>query len=363
MSFQFRLVFKLSMAILAVLTLGACLPQPAAPTETGTPGQLTPYWTATPSPTAIPLRAAGSATATAIPATILPPPTPTPFTYVIEKGDTMGVIAYRFGVTVADLKAANPEVDPNLMSVGTSLVIPIIEKNEAGTPEALATPTPIPIQVGRPDCYPVASGGAWCLALAHNDQDQPVENLIAWIQLAASDGEVLAGQQAIPPINLLPAGQDLPVMAYFSQTIPSDAVPQIELISALTVPPGDRRYRPIDLQIEATEINPDGLQATVRGIMTLLALPSPVPIGENSDQNAAENTLTPTAEGASVDNGHASQVWLAVTGYNADDFPVGVRKWEAAVNLSPGATLPFEVSVFSLGPKITRVEVLVEARP
>ncbi len=144
MSFQFRLVFKLSMAILAVLILGACQPQPAAPTETGTPGQLTPYWTATPSPTAIPLRAAGSTTANAFPATIPPPPTPTPFTYVIEKGDTMGVIAYRFGVSVADLKAANPEVDPNLMSVGTSLVIPIIEKNEAGTPEAPGNAYPDP---------------------------------------------------------------------------------------------------------------------------------------------------------------------------------------------------------------------------
>jgi LysM repeat protein len=363
MSFQFRLVFKPIITILVAAILSTCQPGQVTPNATNESALITPYWTATPSPTASPQPKAGSATATTIPATIPPPPTPTPFTYVIESGDTMGVIAYRFGVTVADLRAANPEVDPNLMSVGTVLVIPIVERNEEGTPEALATPTPLPIQVSQPVCYPVASGGAWCLALAYNDQDQPLENLIAWIQLVSSEGEVLAGQQAIPPLNLLPAGQSLPALAYFPGTGHSGAHPQAELISALPVPPGDRRYRPVDLQIVQTEINPDGLSATVQGTLMLLALPAPTPAQSSQEQNEAEITPTPTVEGNLEDNGHASQIWLAVTGYNADNLPVGVRKWEVLRDISPGETLPFEVTVFSLGPKISRVEVLVEARP
>ena len=361
MSLQFRLVFVLIATVLAASLLGACNPRQNIPASSVSPAQLTPYWTATPSPTVTPRLAAVSSTPTAIPATIPPPPTPTPFTYVIEKGDTMGVIAYRFGVTVADLKAANPEVDPNLMSVGTVLVIPIIEKNESGTPEAMATPTPIPIEISQPECYPEIGGGAWCLALAHNDQSQPIESLMAWMQLVSSDGEVLAAQQAIPPLNLLPSGQSLPVIAYFRETDPASIRVQIELISALPIPSGDRRYRPVDLQVEATEIDPAGLQATVSGSFTLLALPPPTPAGETPEPNAAENTTTPTVDAANVDDGHASQVWLAVTAYDAENAPVGVRKWEAGQDITPGATMAFEVSVFSLGPKIERVEVLVEA--
>jgi LysM repeat protein len=363
MSLQFRLVLTVFVSFLAISILGACQAQQVVPTSTDGSGQITPYWTATPSPTTTPLEPAGSFTATTIPATIPPPPTPTPFTYVIEKGDTMGVIAYRFGVTVADLKAANPEVDPNLMSVGTALVIPIVEKNESGTPEALATPTPIPIEISQPDCFPLASGGAWCLALAHNNLSQPVESLIAWIQFVSPNGQVLAGQQAVPPLNLLPAGQNLPVMAFFPDGTSTDSSPQIELISALPIPSGDRRYFPTDLQVESTEIDPNGLQATVRGRLTLLALPSPTPSGEKPEQNAAENTPTPTAGGATIENDHASQIWLAVTAYDSENVPVGVRKWETNLDLSPGTTLPFEVNVFSLGPEIVRVEVLVEAHP
>jgi len=363
MSLQFRLVFLPIIAFLATYILGACRPQQVSSVSTNVPNQITPYWTATPSPTQTPRRPEGSPTGTSIPATIPPPPTPTPFTYVIEKGDTMGVIAYRFGVTVADLRAANPDVDPNLMSIGTVLVIPILDRNDSGTPEVLATPTPIPIDLDRPVCYPAASGGEWCIALAFNELGRPVESLIAWIQLASPDGEVIASQQAIPLLNLLPAGQYLPVMAYFQDVTATDARPQIELISALPVSDGDRRYLPVDLQVEETAINPDGLQATVRGYLTLLALPTPIPTVENPDQNPVENTQTPIVESTSTNSGQLSQVWLAVTAYDANDLPVGVRKWETAVGLSPGDTLPFEVSVYSLGPKIMRVEVLAEANP
>ncbi len=363
MSFQFRLEYIFIVAICVAVILSGCQAQQAVPTATVEPAQVTPYWTATPSPTATPRQPADPATETSIPATIPPPPTPTPFIYVIEKGDTMGVIAYRFGVTVADLKAANPEVDPNLMSVGTELVIPILEKNEDGTPEALATATPVPIEIGQPDCYPVASGGAWCLALVHNDQNQALENLVTWMQLVSPDGEVLAGQQAVPPLNLLPAGQYLPVMAFFPDVSARDINPQIDLLSALPIPPGDRRYLPVDLQVEQTEIGPDGLHASVSGNLTLLAFPAPTTTNENPDERSPTDTPAPTVDATAAQSDHASQVWLAVTAYGADHKPVGLRKRELATDLAPGESLPFELSVFSLGPQIISVEVLVEVHP
>jgi LysM repeat protein len=44
--------------------------------------------------------------------------------YTVKKGDTMWAISQEFGVSLADLKAANPDVDPQRMAVGTILIIP-----------------------------------------------------------------------------------------------------------------------------------------------------------------------------------------------------------------------------------------------
>jgi len=47
--------------------------------------------------------------------------------YVIESGDTFTSIAIKFGVTVDDLVNANPQLNPNLLSIGAEVVIPGLE--------------------------------------------------------------------------------------------------------------------------------------------------------------------------------------------------------------------------------------------
>ena len=47
--------------------------------------------------------------------------------YIVQSGDTLYSVAVRFNITVNDLIAANPSVDPNALAVGQQLVIPGLE--------------------------------------------------------------------------------------------------------------------------------------------------------------------------------------------------------------------------------------------
>lgn len=50
--------------------------------------------------------------------------TPGPQTYVVQAGDSLGAIASRFDVSLADLVAVNAIADPDKISVGQELLIP-----------------------------------------------------------------------------------------------------------------------------------------------------------------------------------------------------------------------------------------------
>ena len=54
----------------------------------------------------------------------LPTPTPTPFVYTVQAGDTLSGIARRFGLTVDELVQANRLVDLDRMQIGQQLRIP-----------------------------------------------------------------------------------------------------------------------------------------------------------------------------------------------------------------------------------------------
>jgi murein DD-endopeptidase MepM/ murein hydrolase activator NlpD len=47
--------------------------------------------------------------------------------YIVQAGDTLSFIASRFNVTVGELAAANPNIDPNFLSEGQQIVIPGLE--------------------------------------------------------------------------------------------------------------------------------------------------------------------------------------------------------------------------------------------
>ena len=318
----------LILGLFLALMLSACAGDYAAlPPSSPTVGQLTPYWTSTPTPAL--QREAPDPGGTPSP-TAVPLPTPTPVIYNIAKDDTLTSIAFRYGISLDDLLSANPGIDPNFLTIGISITIPTAE----GSLISLPAPTPIPVKLDSPTCYPTTDGGLWCLILVENNQPHSVENISALISLQTPSGADIPAQVAIPPLNLLLPKQAIPLAAFFSPPVHKDAYPQVELLTVLPVSADSKRYLNTRVEISDIIIAQSQLQATITGQVVL------------SDESA-----------------QARQIYLAAAAYDAAGNPIGFRKWEILVDLSPGGVLPFDLTVFSLGPQIANVEVLCEARP
>ena len=316
-----RTLFIFFLLTSPLLLLTACTPQQTLPTPSAV--VLTPFATSTPK-TLHPSGPEGLVTAET------PLPSPTPFMYTVQTGDTMSSIALKFGVSIDDLQAANPEISPNAMSVGQVLNIPSNPDNPSGEP----TPTPAPFTVQQIECYPSADKGMWCFVLVHNDFSDFMENVSAQVTLVDANNATLASQTALLPLNILPPDTSLPLAVFFPPEIPLDVKPQVQVLTAIRLLPDDERYLPATINNTLVEINAEGHSARVTG-----------------------QVLLPGQSKA------ASQVWVAGTAYDDAGRVVGVRRWESSAGLSPGGNLPFEFMVYSIGGKIARVEFAVEARP
>jgi len=54
-----------------------------------------------------------------------------------------------------------------------------------------------------------------------------------------------------------------------------------------------------------------------------------------------------------------NQIWIAAVGLS-DGVPVGIRKWTSGESVDPETAYPFEIQLYSLGPRIDQVLLLSE---
>jgi hypothetical protein len=233
-------------------------------------------------------------------------------------------IAFQYGVSLEDLQAANPEVDPNFLSVGTQLVIPI----GGEIPAAMPTPTPVPVEWKQPLCYRTGDGGAWCILSVRNQLETSVENLSAWIGLFTPQGKIIVNQVVYAPLNLSKPGDTLPMMCYFAPPLPDEFEAQAEILSGLAVATDDTRYLDLETKVDQIEISTDGRQAVVSGEVII------------PDEQSIP-----------------SQLWVLIVAYDSNGNVIGARKWEFT------GEAKFQLSVYSLAGRIDHIEFLTEARP
>ncbi len=311
-----RRAVELSLAALLIAGLAACAPSAsgavASPTATVS---LMIYQTPTPTEATELLRGT------------LEQPSPTPYIYVVVKNDTFFSIAVHFNISLQALEAANPNVNARFLIPGTQLLIPFGDQISLASP--FPTLTPVAAQTGAPQCYSTAAGELWCFLLVVNDGAQTMENVSGVIQLVSANGELLANLEAIAPLDVLPAGSGMPLVAFVTDPPENWQSARGQILTGFWLADGDEHY----LEIGAVNFDwtPDADGARLAAHI----------------QGHADLTGDKTAQ----------SVWVLAVAYDAGGQVVGVRRWESSGDLN------FDFWVYSLGPMISDVQVLVEARP
>ncbi|MBI5964620.1 MAG: LysM peptidoglycan-binding domain-containing protein [Chloroflexi bacterium] len=304
------LLRDINVALLFLVT--ACVPASASVSPNNSPE---PYLTSTPSLTAAP---------NVIVIIETPVPTSTPFIYTIKAGDTISKLAEKFNISQDELRAANPDVDPNSMTIGTTLLIPDSSAAKAGA----STPTPVPAPVTQTVCHPSADGSLACFALIQNDTNELLENVSAQITLLDENSNVIESQTAFTPLDIIPPNSSLPVYVLFDSILPENI--QVQVLSANQLPVNNQRYLPAAIQNAVAQI-------------------------KDRTAQVSGQILLPAESKA------ATQVWVAAVAYDKYGVVVGMKRWEGGA-LQPGGNLSFSFFVSSLGSAIDAVEFFVEAR-
>jgi hypothetical protein len=210
------------------------------------------------------------------------------------------------------------------------LIIPAVAPTPTGF---VPSPTPALLILEQPICYPQQDGGAWCFVRVSNPLESGVENVSAELKITDPQGNLLFTQTAFSPLNIIPPGGNLPLLAAFPAGIPLDAQVSAQQLTGLPVPPGDTRYLSVTVNILDTELVSNGLAAEISGEFAL-----------------------------AVEAETAQQVWLAAIAYDASDKIVGVRQWKSNSPLVSGSSQLFTLRVYSVSGPIVRVEVLAEGQ-
>lgn len=258
-------------------------------------------------------------------------PTPTPWIHIVQENDTLLGIANRYGVTLEDLLLANPDIDPRLLSIDQEIIIPGPEGDTG--PVVLPTPTPLAMTISPARCFPAPSGGLWCILSVENTTNDTVEGISASLSLLDRNGDVLQSEPAYSPHNILPPGLHMPMAILFPSSPEENFTPVGRLLSAIRSGEITGRYiLPAVDDIESEFLN-DNHQILLTGTII----------------------LSESAEDARVD------ISLLAMGLDANGQVVGYTKW-VLEGLVGNQSIPFEVTILSLGPEFESFELLVEGR-
>ena len=260
--------------------------------------------------------------------TPLPTPSPTPHYHTVAAGETMSSIAWLYGLNTADVVDANPDINPYSMVVGMQVLIPA---KPAATQQVSLSADMEPITLGEPECHPEKSGGLWCFINASNENDNAVENVLVEITIGSAQATQLTTRIAAAPVNMIAAGEQQVLSAYFPPPIPEPLRYSYQLVSSIPVE-DTSRYIETQILEQSVDISEDGLTAQV--------------------------SLRVFVNGIA---GETVRVWVSVVARDSDGEVMGVRRMEAVSELDSVGILELSGAVYSVEQPIEEVVLQAEA--
>lgn len=317
----------------AILLLSAC--QKTEPSQPASlfPGEaLTPFTTATVTPTA-------TATPPNLPtATLAPTMTSTPMTYISKSSDSLWSIAAKNGLTIDEIKAANPDINPYLLGPGTVIIIPAPNGESAAPTQNLPVVTPYPMDFSDPHCTASLSGGTYCFAELINPQPVMMDGL--GVQFSLTDpatGEVLT-QPALVPLNRIASGGRLPLFAYFPPPVSANPQIGLQLLTSISV---NQNGTPSPLQSAVVMVDQTETIISANGLSAVVTAQAKFDSTESVSGN----------------------IWIAAVAYDSNGEIIGIRRFVSPNAVNPGEGVPFTLNIYSIGEKIDRVDLFGEVNP
>jgi LysM repeat protein len=315
--------FQYVMVLFTLIILSACVPSgqlalpnsaftEVPPTKTIAP-TLTPTVTNTPAPLLSP--------------TPLPSPTSTPRIHSVKLGETLGGIAWIYGVSVDTLMEMNPEIDPYVLTVDMQVVIPV-----ETLPPANQTPEPTPIQIPLEglNCLADETGGVWCFVWVQNTGSEAYENVNVSFNLADMEASEVTSRQGTAPLNVLLAGEKLPVAVYFPEPNPEPFQKSAQFLSAIPYNPTSNRYIPIQINVGTVTSLLNDQMLTIAGDFSM--------------------------------EEQASQISIVAVALDEQDQIIGMRRWQAATT-DPVSQGDFTIDLAAVSGKIADYQLFIEAQP
>jgi LysM repeat protein len=148
------------------------------------------------------------------PASSVRPSATVPETYTIQKGDSLGLIAHRYGISTKELAEINGIKNPNLIRVGQKLTLPPYVKKKSGSsakpaaPERKKAPAPAPIKVAPGSQYVVQPGDVLSrIAVRHGTTVKALReaNKLTSDRILVGQKLTIPGGSAVPAVPAQPA--------------------------------------------------------------------------------------------------------------------------------------------------------------
>jgi hypothetical protein len=207
------------------------------------------------------------------------------------------------------------------------LLIPV-----ATLPPTNLTPEPTPIQLPLEglNCLPDAEGGVWCFVWVNNTSSEAYENVTIGFNLADLQASKVFSSQGTAPLNILLAGEKIPVALYFPAPVPQPFQKSAQFVSAVPYNPESGRYLPINVEVTSDTASLEEQLISIEGMFTL-------------DESASNVTIVAIA-------------------LDEQGNLVGLRRWQSTLS-EPMKEGAFQIDLAAMSGKIAEYLLFAEAQP